>query len=72
MEKNSISFGKRPRDPMIKRVWKDIWRDRRRYIMIFLMLVTVIGFVSGMYVANNSMPGIFPTRGQTCVSCTGR
>ncbi|MBR6923807.1 MAG: FtsX-like permease family protein [Oscillospiraceae bacterium] len=55
MEKNSISFGKRPRDPMVKRVWKDIWRDRRRYIMIFLMLVTVIGFVSGMYVANNSM-----------------
>ncbi len=55
MENNSISFGKRPRDPMVKRVWKDIWRDRRRYIMIFLMMVTIIGFVSGMYVANNSM-----------------
>ncbi len=55
MEKNSISFGKRPRDPMIKRVWKDIWRDRKRYIMIFIMLVATIGFVSGMYVANNSM-----------------
>lgn len=36
-------------------MWKDIVRDRKRYIMIFLMLVVTIGFVSGMYVANNSM-----------------
>ncbi|SHM79438.1 ABC transporter permease [Ruminococcus flavefaciens] len=55
MEKKSISFGKRPRDPMVKRVWKDIWRDRKRYFMIMLMLIATIGFVSGMYVANNSM-----------------
>lgn len=55
MEKKGISFGKRPGNPMIKRVWKDIWRDRKRYFMILLMLVSTIGFVSGMYVANNSM-----------------
>ena len=54
MDKN-ISFGKRPKNPLIKRVWKDLWRDRKRYLMIFLMLVVTIGFVSGMYVANNSM-----------------
>ena len=54
MEKN-ISFGKRPKNPIIKRVWKDLWRDRKRYLMIFIMLVVTIGFVSGMYVANNSM-----------------
>ena len=54
MEKN-ISFGKRPKNPLIKRVWKDLWRDKKRYLMIFLMLVVTVGFVSGMYVANNSM-----------------
>ena len=30
-------------------------RDWKRYLMIFVMLVVTIGFVSGMYVANNSM-----------------
>ncbi len=55
MSKESVSYGKRPRNPMIKRVWKDIWRDRRRYLLIFLMFVVTIGFVSGIFVANNSM-----------------
>ncbi|MBP0962470.1 MAG: FtsX-like permease family protein [Oscillospiraceae bacterium] len=55
MDKKTVSFGKRPHDPLVKRVWKDLWRDRGRYIMIFIMLVVTIGFVSGMYVANNSM-----------------
>ena len=50
-----MNYGKRPRNPLAKRLWKDIVRDRKRYIMIFLMLVVTIGFVSGMYVANNSM-----------------
>lgn len=53
--KDNISFGKRPGNPLAKRLWKDIIRDRKRYIMIFLMLVATVGFVSGMYVANNSM-----------------
>ena len=55
MEKSSISSGKRPRNPLLKRVWKDIARDWKRYLMIWIMLVVTIGFVSGMFVANNSM-----------------
>ncbi|SEH72242.1 putative ABC transport system permease protein [Ruminococcus flavefaciens] len=55
MEKKKISFGKRPKDPLRKRVWKDMLRDWKRYLMICLMLIVTIGFVSGMYVANNSM-----------------
>lgn len=52
---NNISFGKRPKNPLLKRVWKDMLRDWKRYLMICLMLIVTIGFVSGMYVANNSM-----------------
>ena len=55
MKEYTIPSGKRPKNPLAKRVWKDIWRDRKRYLMIFTMLVVTIGFVSGMYVANNSM-----------------
>lgn len=55
MENNKISFGKRPPDPLRKRVWKDMLRDWKRYLMICLMLIVTIGFVSGLYVANNSM-----------------
>lgn len=55
MENNNISFGKRPGNPLIKRVWKDMWRDKKRYLMIFLMLVATVGMTSGIYVANNSM-----------------
>lgn len=47
--------GKRPKNPLRKRVWRDLLRDWRRNLMIFLMLVVTIGFVSGMYVANHSM-----------------
>ncbi|MBR1592475.1 MAG: permease [Ruminococcus sp.] len=55
MEENRISSGKRPKNSLSKRVFKDLHRDRKRYIMIFVMLVITIGFVSGMYVANHSM-----------------
>lgn len=55
MDKSSISSGKRPRNPLLKRVWKDLRRDWKRYLMVWLILVLTIGFVSGMYVANNSM-----------------
>lgn len=51
----SIQFGKRPKNPLHRRVWRDLLRDWKRYLMIFAMLVVTIGFVSGMYVANNSM-----------------
>ncbi len=52
---NEIKQGKRPKNPLNKRVWRDCIRDWKRYLMIFVMLVVTIGFVSGMYVANNSM-----------------
>ena len=55
MQNNTVHFGKRPRNPLGRRVWKDLLSDWKRYLMIFLMLVVTIGFVSGMYVANNSM-----------------
>ncbi len=45
----------RVRSPLTKRVFRDMLRDHKRYIMIFLMLVLTIGFVSGIYVANYSM-----------------
>ena len=51
----TVKFGKRPGNPLNRRVWKDLVSDWKRYLMIFLMLVVTIGFVSGMYVANNSM-----------------
>lgn len=55
MEGNNISFGKRPKNPLKKRILRDLRREWKRYLMIFLMLLVTIGFVSGMYVANNSM-----------------
>lgn len=51
----NIKSGKRPKNPLHKRVLRDLLRDWKRYLMIFAMLVATIGFVSGMYVANNSM-----------------
>lgn len=51
----NIQSGKRPKNPLRKRVWRDLLRDWKRYLMIFLMLVVTIGFVSGMFVANHSM-----------------
>ena len=55
MEKSTISAGKRPKNPLRKRVLKDLRRDWKRYLMIFAVMLVTIGFVSGMYVANNSM-----------------
>ena len=51
----NIQFGKRPKNPLRRRVFRDLLREWKRYLMIFAMLVVTIGFVSGMYVANNSM-----------------
>ncbi len=50
-----IQFGKRPKNPLRRRVCRDLLRDWKRYLMIFAMLVVTIGFVSGMYVGNKSM-----------------
>ena len=55
MDENSIKNGRKPKNPLLKRVWRDIVCDWKRCLMIFLMLTVTISFVSGMYVANNSM-----------------
>ena len=55
MDEQTIKRGKRPKNPLNRRIWKDLRRDWKRYLMIFAMLVVTIGFVSGMYVSNNSM-----------------
>ena len=46
---------KRMRNPLGKRVPKELIGEWRKYLVIFLLLAITIGFVSGMYVANNSM-----------------
>ncbi|MCR4838721.1 MAG: FtsX-like permease family protein [Eubacterium sp.] len=46
---------KKMRSPLQKRVPKELIGEWRKYLVIFLLLAITIGFVSGMYVANNSM-----------------
>ena len=46
---------KKVSNPLSKRVFRELWGDWRKYLVLFLLLVITIGFVSGMYVANNSM-----------------
>ena len=46
---------KKMRNPLQKRVPKELIGEWRKYLVIFLLLSITIGFVSGMYVANNSM-----------------
>lgn len=43
------------KNPLIKRIPKELAGDWRKYLVVSLFLILVIGFVSGMYVANNSM-----------------
>ena len=43
------------RNPLEKRVPKELKSEWRKYFVIFLFLTIIIGFVSGMYVANDSM-----------------
>ena len=46
---------KKMRNPLQKRVSKELIGEWRKYLVLFLLLAITIGFVSGMYVANNSM-----------------
>ena len=43
------------KNPLRKRVVRELLGDWRKYLVVFLFLVLTIGFVSGMYVANESM-----------------
>ncbi|MBQ9272423.1 MAG: hypothetical protein IJ227_01730, partial [Mogibacterium sp.] len=42
-------------NPLRTRVLRELRVEWRKYLVIFIFLTLMIGFVSGMYVANNSM-----------------
>lgn len=46
---------KKIKNPLIKRIPKELAGNWKKYLVVFLFLVLTIGFVSGMYVANESM-----------------
>ena len=43
------------RNPLIRRIPRELAGDWRKYLLVSLFLILTIGFVSGMYVANESM-----------------
>ncbi|MCM1364528.1 MAG: hypothetical protein NC215_06085 [Ruminococcus sp.] len=43
------------KNPLLRRIPKELLGDWRKYLVVSLFLILVIGFVSGMYVANESM-----------------
>ena len=46
---------KKVRNPLVKRIPKELIGDWKKYLVVSLFLILTIGFVSGMYVANGSM-----------------
>ncbi|MCM1304778.1 MAG: ABC transporter permease [Lachnospiraceae bacterium] len=54
-ELNSKDRGKKIRNPLVKRIPRELLGDWRKYLVVGLFLILTIGFVSGMYVANESM-----------------
>lgn len=46
---------KRVKNPLRKRILREIAGEWQKYLLVSLFLILTIGFVSGMYVANNSM-----------------
>ncbi len=43
------------KNPLAKRILRELLGDWRKYLVVGLFLILTIGFVSGMYVANGSM-----------------
>lgn len=43
------------KNPLIKRIPKELLGDWKKYLVVGLFLILMIGFVSGVYVANSSM-----------------
>lgn len=46
---------KKVKNPLIKRIPRELSGDWKKYLVVSLFLILTIGFVSGMYVANGSM-----------------
>lgn len=53
--------GKKIKNPLLKRVPREFIGDWKKYIVVTIFLVTMIGVTAGMYVANNSMVAAFDT-----------
>ena len=51
MKRENVSV----RNPLRRRLWRELAGDWKKYGVIALFLIFIIGFVSGMYVANGSM-----------------
>lgn len=49
------NMNKKTNNPLIKRIPRELIGDWKKYLVVALFLVLTIGFVSGMYVANESM-----------------
>lgn len=49
------NMNKKTKNPLIKRIPRELIGDWKKYLVVALFLVLTIGFVSGMYVANESM-----------------
>ncbi|MDO5344566.1 MAG: ABC transporter permease [Lachnospiraceae bacterium] len=47
--------GRQVKNPLVKRIPRELLGDWRKYLVVSLFLILTIGFVSGMYVANGSM-----------------
>lgn len=54
-DSSAAKKGSRQRDPLKKRIWRDIRRDWGKYLAIFLFLTVFIGFESGYIIADTSM-----------------
>lgn len=52
---NTKKHGKKVKNPLRKRIPRELMGDFRKYLVVSLFLILTIGFVSGMYVANESM-----------------
>ncbi|MBO7425601.1 MAG: ABC transporter permease [Clostridiales bacterium] len=47
--------GKKVRNPLIKRLPREFLGEWKKYLVLAIFLITIIGMISGMFVANGSM-----------------
>ena len=43
------------KNPIYKRVFRELWAEKAKYLVLFLFLVFSIGFTSGYLIADGSM-----------------
>ena len=47
------------KNPLIKRLPRELKSDFGKYLVLFIFMIVMIGFVSGFLVASNSMTVVF-------------